>query len=47
MKIDSDALAARFIGKWRITKTELWARRDLDLVVPAHFTFAEDLTGHF
>jgi hypothetical protein len=27
-----------FVGRWRITETEMWDRDALDLVVPAHIT---------
>ncbi len=28
-----------FVGKWRITETEVWGRDALDMMVPAHITF--------
>jgi hypothetical protein len=28
-----------FVGKWRITETEVWDRDALDMLVPAHITF--------
>jgi uncharacterized protein YndB with AHSA1/START domain len=37
----------RFLGKWRITDTAVWAPDYLDLVVPAHITFEDDHTGEF
>jgi hypothetical protein len=29
-----------FVGRWRITETEVWDREALDMLVPAHVTFA-------
>jgi hypothetical protein len=36
-----------FHGRWRIIETEVWAEDALDLVVPAHITFAQGGLGHF
>jgi hypothetical protein len=33
-----------FVGRWRITETEVWARDALDMMVPAHITI--DPNGH-
>jgi hypothetical protein len=30
----------RFLGRWRIIASDLWAREDLDEVSPAHITFS-------
>ena len=35
------------IGKWRIVEADLWDRDYLDLVEPAHITFAGDGQGEF
>lgn len=34
-----------FLGRWRIVASELWARKDLDTVVPAHITFSRERLG--
>jgi hypothetical protein len=34
-----------FLGKWRIVASEVWAREDLDAVVPAHITFSRGGLG--
>lgn len=34
-----------FLGRWRIVTSELWARKDLDTVVPAHITFSRERLG--
>ena len=36
-----------FVGKWRITETEVWAREALDMMVPAHMTFAANGRANF
>ena len=36
-----------FVGKWRITETEVWGRDALDLVVPAHLTIQANANGRF
>ncbi len=36
-----------FAGTWRITEAELWDEDALDMVAPAHVTFAADGLGHF
>ena len=36
---------SRFLGRWRITATDLWARRDLDELAPAHITFGPARQG--
>ena len=35
------------IGKWRIVEADLWDRDYLDLVEPAHITFADHGQGEF
>ena len=37
----------KFLGKWRIVKTEVWGRDARDLIVPAHLTFDAAGLGHF
>ena len=34
-----------FLGRWRITATDLWARQDLDELAPAHITFGPARQG--
>jgi hypothetical protein len=36
-----------FVGKWRITETEVWDREALDMMVPAHMTFAANGRANF
>ena len=36
-----------YVGKWRIVEMEEWDKDFVDLVVPGHFTFRKDGTGHF
>lgn len=38
---------ARFVGPWRITSMEQWDREYMDLVAPAHITFAQGGRGEF
>ncbi len=37
----------KFAGKWRIIESEVWDPAALDMVVPAHITFASGGLGHF
>jgi hypothetical protein len=37
----------QFLGRWRITETDVWAQDALDLVFPAHITFEKGALGHF
>ncbi len=34
-----------FLGKWRITVSDVWTREDLNSVVPAHITFNRNRLG--
>ena len=36
-----------FVGRWRITNTEVWDREALDMLVPAHMTFEANGRGQF
>jgi hypothetical protein len=36
-----------FVGKWRITETEVWDREALDMLVPAHMTFGANGRAQF
>ncbi len=36
-----------FHGSWRITETEVWSRKDIDLEKPAYIEFAGDRMGEF
>jgi hypothetical protein len=36
-----------FLGRWRITESELWEPEDLDLVVPAFIEFEPANSGEF
>lgn len=42
----ADTVARRpFLGRWRITATELWSAEDLDLLGPAHLTLERNGLG--
>jgi hypothetical protein len=43
----SAAAGCELIGRWRIVEADLWDRDYLDLVDPAHMTFARDGRGEF
>jgi hypothetical protein len=45
MTRNNGAARRPFLGRWRITATELWTADDLDLLGPAHLTLGRDGQG--
>jgi hypothetical protein len=43
----SPSAKCQLIGRWRITESDLWDRKYLDLVAPAYIEFGRDSRGEF